>query len=206
MFVVHDSGGVADAQPPATGFYPCQDTDSPKDTTTTHCDDWQWETDAFSHPLLAGLFALEAEIQIQLATTHPNRCCVPFSTKIHISKSDGFQRAFQFSTNKNQGAISAANLHAIPFGTMLKPVIQWMQRGKTMVTIQVDEQTAIALQTAATGAGVSLADYVKSLVVANPREAQTSSWDALEKEIINLSVDGSLPTNFSRADIYADHD
>ena len=30
MFVVHDSGGVADAQPPATGFYPCQDTDSPQ--------------------------------------------------------------------------------------------------------------------------------------------------------------------------------
>jgi hypothetical protein len=125
--------------------------------------------------------------------------------KIDTSKSDGFQRACQFSTNKNQGVISAANLHAIPFGTMLKPVIQWMQRGKTMVTIQVDEQTAIALQTAATGAGVSLADYVKSLVVASPREAQTSSWDALEKEIINLSVEGSLPTNFSRADIYADH-
>ena len=39
MFLVHDSGGVADAQPPATVFYPCQDTDSPKDNTTTQCDD-----------------------------------------------------------------------------------------------------------------------------------------------------------------------
>jgi hypothetical protein len=75
-----------------------------------------------------------------------------------------------------------------------------------MVTIQVDEQTAVALQTAAMGAGVSLADYVKSLVDASPRESQASSWDALETEFVDLSVEGSLPTDFSRADIYADHD
>jgi hypothetical protein len=31
-------------------------------TTTTHCADWQWGTDAFTHPLLAS----EGEIQIQL--------------------------------------------------------------------------------------------------------------------------------------------
>jgi len=75
-----------------------------------------------------------------------------------------------------------------------------------MVTIQVDEQTAVALQTAAMGAGVSLADYLKSLVDASPRESQASSWDALETEFVDLSVEGSLPTDFSRADIYADHD
>jgi hypothetical protein len=28
MRMLRHSGGVADAQPPATGFYPCQDTDS----------------------------------------------------------------------------------------------------------------------------------------------------------------------------------
>ncbi len=57
MCVVHHSGGVADAQPPATGFYPYQDKVSPRDPNTTHCDDWRCETEAFSHPLRAGLFA-----------------------------------------------------------------------------------------------------------------------------------------------------
>jgi hypothetical protein len=33
--MLHHSGGVADAQPPATGFYPYQDADSPKDATAT---------------------------------------------------------------------------------------------------------------------------------------------------------------------------
>jgi hypothetical protein len=75
-----------------------------------------------------------------------------------------------------------------------------------MVTIQVDEQTAVALQTAAMGAGVSLADYVKSLVDASPQEPQLPSWESLEKEFVELSVEGSLPADFSRADIYSDHD
>jgi hypothetical protein len=77
MCVFHHSGGVADAQPPATGFYPYQDTDSPWDTSTTYCDDWRWETDAFSYPLRAGLFASKQKIQIQLAITHANQCCFP---------------------------------------------------------------------------------------------------------------------------------
>ena len=75
-----------------------------------------------------------------------------------------------------------------------------------MVTIQVDEQTAAALQKAAETAGVSLADYVKSLVDASPQEPQSPSWESLEKEFVELSVEGSLPADFSRADIYSDHD
>lgn len=75
-----------------------------------------------------------------------------------------------------------------------------------MVAIQVDEQTAAALQKAAETAGVSLADYVKSLVDANPREPHLPSWESLEKEFVELSVEGSLPPDFSRADIYSDHD
>lgn len=75
-----------------------------------------------------------------------------------------------------------------------------------MVTIQVDEQTAAALQKAAETAGVSLADYVKSLVDASPQEPQLPSWESLEKEFVELSVEGSLPPDFSRADIYSDHD
>jgi hypothetical protein len=110
------------------------------------------------------------------------------------------------SANKNQGVTSSPNLLRILFGTMLKEVIQWDYGGRSMVTIQVDEQTAVALQNAAMGAGVSLADYVKSLVDASHHESQASSWDTLEKEFVDLSVEGSLPTDFSRADIYADHD
>ena len=75
-----------------------------------------------------------------------------------------------------------------------------------MVTIQVDEQTAAALQKAAETAGVSLADYVKSLVDASPQEPQLASWESLEKEFVELSVEGSLRPDFSRADIYSDHD
>ena len=75
-----------------------------------------------------------------------------------------------------------------------------------MVTIQVDEQTAAALQKAAETAGVSLADYVKSLVDASPQEPQLPSWESLEKEFVELRVEGSLPPDFSRADIYSDHD
>jgi hypothetical protein len=74
-----------------------------------------------------------------------------------------------------------------------------------MVTIQVDEQTAAALQKAAETAGVSLADYVKSLVDASPQEPQLPSWESLEKEFVELSVEGSLPADFSRADVYSDH-
>ena len=69
-----------------------------------------------------------------------------------------------------------------------------------MVTIQVDEQTAAA------SAGISLADYVKSLVKSNSDQPQSPSWDSLEKEFVELSVEGFLPTDFSRADIYSDHD
>ncbi len=75
-----------------------------------------------------------------------------------------------------------------------------------MVTIQVDEQTAEELRNAAAGAGVSLADYVKSLVHRSPGQPPSLSWESLEKEFVELSVEGSLPTVFSRADIYSDHD
>ena len=63
-----------------------------------------------------------------------------------------------------------------------------------------------ALRIAAAGAGVSLAEYVKSLVVTIPRQSPSNSWDVLEKEFVELSVEGSLPTGFSRVDIYSDHD
>ena len=74
-----------------------------------------------------------------------------------------------------------------------------------MVSIQIDEQTADALRAAATAAGVSISEFLK-LMVPPAKQPQDAPWDSLEREFTALSVEGSLPTTFSRADIYADHD
>ncbi len=74
-----------------------------------------------------------------------------------------------------------------------------------MVSIQIDEQTAKTLEAAATAAGISISEFLK-LMVPPAKPPQESSWDSLEREFAALSVDGSLPENFSRVDIYADHD
>ena len=72
-----------------------------------------------------------------------------------------------------------------------------------MVTIQIDEVTAEGLARQARDKGMSVADYLRTLVPSNgvtPRQ----EWDELEQEILALSSDGpSLPEDFSRADIYA---
>lgn len=75
-----------------------------------------------------------------------------------------------------------------------------------MVMIQVDEQTAKMLENAASDAGLSLAEYVRTLVQADFKQTVSAGWDELEKEFEDLSVDCSLPIDFSRADIYSDHD
>ena len=74
-----------------------------------------------------------------------------------------------------------------------------------MVSIQIDEQTAEALRAAATAAGVSISEFLKLMVPATKQPLDTT-WDSLEREFNALSVEGSLPATFSRADIYADHD
>jgi hypothetical protein len=95
------------------------------------------------------------------------------------------------------------------FGEM---AIRWYYRGVTsntgavMVSIQIDEQTAEALRAAATAAGVSISEFLKLMVPPAKQPPQDTSWDSLEREFTALSVEGSLPTTFSRADIYADHD
>jgi hypothetical protein len=75
-----------------------------------------------------------------------------------------------------------------------------------MVSIQVDEQTAAGLERQAKSAGLTVADYLRSLVP--PRDTtDRPSWDDLENEFIALSSHGpSLPADFSRADIYLNHD
>lgn len=75
-----------------------------------------------------------------------------------------------------------------------------------MVTIQIDEQTAEGLALQARNAGLSVGDYLRTLVPAGQR-ARRQTWDELESEILALSTPGpSLPADFSRADIYVEHD
>jgi hypothetical protein len=75
-----------------------------------------------------------------------------------------------------------------------------------MVTIQIDEITAKALEVQAQSAGMTVAEYVRTLVP-NGGPANRPSWDEIEGQIMSLSTDGpSLPDDFSRADVYRDHD
>jgi hypothetical protein len=75
-----------------------------------------------------------------------------------------------------------------------------------MVTIQIDDQTAEGLERHARSAGLSVADYLRTLVPA-PNRNSRPSWDELEQQFLALSAaGGTLPADFSRADIYGDHD
>ncbi len=74
-----------------------------------------------------------------------------------------------------------------------------------MVTIQVDEQTAKALEWAANAAGVSISELVMRMV-APAIQLQHITWDELESQFIELSVNGSLPTSFTLGEIYVDHE
>jgi hypothetical protein len=74
-----------------------------------------------------------------------------------------------------------------------------------MVNIQIDDQTAKTLEAGAANAGVSVSEYVKLIAEAS-KIPPTATWEEIEKELVELSVDGYLPDDFSRADIYLDHD
>jgi hypothetical protein len=75
-----------------------------------------------------------------------------------------------------------------------------------MVTIQIDKETAEGLERRARTAGLSLGEYLRTLVPSTTSRTRPS-WDELENEFLVLSTPAaSLPADFSRADIYADHD
>ena len=75
-----------------------------------------------------------------------------------------------------------------------------------MVTIQIDEKTAEGLERQARSAGLSVTDYLRSLVPASDA-ASRPTWDEIENQFVALSTPApSLPADFSRADIYGDHD
>lgn len=75
-----------------------------------------------------------------------------------------------------------------------------------MVKIEIYEDTAEGLARQARDQGMSVPDYLRTLVPSNGA-TQCASWDDLERELLELrSAGASLPDDFSRADIYNDHD
>ena len=75
-----------------------------------------------------------------------------------------------------------------------------------MATIDVNEATAKQLHELAASQGLSVEEYVQSLVPRTINGAPMSA-DEFEAQLTALSFHGpSLPPNFSRADIYFDHD
>ena len=75
-----------------------------------------------------------------------------------------------------------------------------------MATINVNESTAKQLQELAAAQGLSVEEYVQS-IVPQVNNGATISADEFEAQLTALSFHGpSLPANFSRADIYFDHD
>ncbi len=75
-----------------------------------------------------------------------------------------------------------------------------------MVSIPFDDQTAKALERQAQAAGLSITDFVRSLLPASPPSPRPT-WDEIERQFEQLSSTGSqLPADFSRADFYGQHD
>jgi len=75
-----------------------------------------------------------------------------------------------------------------------------------MVTIQVDEHTAELISTLAKERGVSTAEYLRNLLVSPDSKTAKLPADQFIDQVEQLSVDGpSLPADFSRADIYGEH-
>jgi len=77
-----------------------------------------------------------------------------------------------------------------------------------MQRIELDDQTADKLATQASALGLTIAEYLKTLVPPTPhRDAPVASLEELEAELDKLVLDlPTLPSDFSRADIYNEHD
>ena len=75
-----------------------------------------------------------------------------------------------------------------------------------MAAININDSTARQLQELAAALGMSVDEYVHSLVPQTD-EASSISIEEFESQLLELSFGGpSLPDDFSRADIYFDRD
>jgi hypothetical protein len=77
-----------------------------------------------------------------------------------------------------------------------------------MPHIELDDETVRKLSALAEAQGLTVEEYLRSLVPATMiAEQGAHSLDELEKEWAELALRGpSLPPDFSRADIYDGHD
>jgi hypothetical protein len=77
-----------------------------------------------------------------------------------------------------------------------------------MPHIMVDEKTLSDLEAVARARGLTIEGYLRSLVEQSEAKPSSSfSGVEFERELDGLTTDGPrLPPDFSRADIYAEHD
>lgn len=77
-----------------------------------------------------------------------------------------------------------------------------------MPSIQIDDQTGKALSVLAASFGMTLEEYVQELLARHlPLQNHPISPEDFDAELDALTIDSpSLPVDFSRADIYADHE
>ena len=77
-----------------------------------------------------------------------------------------------------------------------------------MATIQVDEQTAQAITAKAAALGLSVSELLRQFVGGPPPELQPRLTDEeFDRMFEELSIHvPPLPPDFSRADIYLEHD
>ena len=76
-----------------------------------------------------------------------------------------------------------------------------------MTSIQLDDGTAKALTAIATARQMTVEQYLRSLLANEMALLENNSAAEFDRELQPLLFDGpALPADFSRADIYADHD
>ena len=76
-----------------------------------------------------------------------------------------------------------------------------------MTSIQLDDRTAEALAAIATARDMTVAEFLRSLVAPATASLENGSAADFDLELEPLLFDApTLPADFSRADIYADHD
>jgi hypothetical protein len=77
-----------------------------------------------------------------------------------------------------------------------------------MASVVLNDETVDELAARAAASGVTVDEYVKSLLTETPAPARRLPWNEVEAILDELSDDEGpvLPADFSRADIYCDHD